>query len=55
MLLVPSGKLQRWNGIVVLKNNFRNVPDVAPNSATLQSPGIARPEQFFFDRSESNN
>ncbi len=38
------------NGIVVVKNNFRNIPDIAPNSATLQTPGIARPDQFFFDR-----
>ncbi len=43
------GQSPAINGIVVVKNNFRNVPDVAPNSATLQSPGIARPEQFFFD------
>ncbi len=44
------GQSPAMNGIVVVKNNFRNVPDVAPNSATLQTPGIARPEQFFFDR-----
>jgi len=37
------------NGVTVIKNNFRNVPDVAPNSAALQNPGIARPEQFFFE------
>ena len=49
------GQSPAVNGIVVVKNNFRNVPNVAPNSATLQSPGIARPEQFFFDFSGSNN
>ena len=38
------------NGVVVVKNNFRNVPDVAPNTPPLQNPGIARPETFFFDR-----
>ena len=38
-----------FNGVVVVKNNFRNVPTRAPNSATLQNPGIARTEQFFFD------
>ena len=37
------------NGVVVVKNNFRNVPKVAPNSSSLQNPGVARPEQFFFD------
>lgn len=36
------------NGVVVVKNNFRNVPEVAPNSPPLQNPGIARPETFFF-------
>ena len=44
------GNSPAWNGVVVVKNNFRNVPDVAPNSAALQNPGIARPEQFFFER-----
>ena len=48
------GQSPAINGIVVVKNNFRNVPDVAPNSATLQTPGIARPEQFFFDSIRSN-
>ena len=37
------------NGVVVVRDIFRNVPDVAPNSPTLQNPGIARTEQFFFD------
>ena len=45
------GQSPAMNGVVVVKNNFRNVPDFAPNSATLQTPGIARPEQFFFDTS----
>ncbi|MEZ4865948.1 MAG: ABC transporter substrate-binding protein [Caldilineaceae bacterium] len=35
-------------GVVVVKNNFRNVPDVAANSVVVQTPGSARPEQFFF-------
>ena len=39
-----------FNGVVVIKNNFRNVPDRAPNLSALQNPGIARTEQFFFDR-----
>lgn len=38
-----------FNGVVVIGDDFHNVPDVAPNSAPLQNPGIARPEQFFFD------
>ena len=43
------GKSPAMNGMVVVKNNFRNVPDIAPNSAALQTPGIARPDQFFFE------
>jgi hypothetical protein len=43
------------NGVVVVKNNFRNVPDLAHNNSATQNPGIARPEQFFFDRSWRNN
>ncbi len=44
------GQSPAMNGVVVVKNNFRNVPAFAPNSATLQTPGIARPEQFFFEQ-----
>ncbi len=44
------GQSPAMNGVVVVKNNFRNVPDVAPNSSRIQNPGIARPEQFFFER-----
>jgi len=43
------GQSPAGNGVVVVKNNFRNVPDVAPNDSVIQNPGIARPEQFFFD------
>lgn len=39
-----------FNGVVVVKNNMRNVPTVAPNSPAVQNPGIARPETFFFER-----
>ena len=44
------GQSPAANGVVVVKNNFRNVPDLAPNSSQLQNPGIARPEQFFFEQ-----
>ena len=36
------------NGTIVVKNNFRNVPDRAPNLSALQNPGTGRPVQFFF-------
>ena len=44
------GQSPAFNGVLVVKNNFRNVPDKAPNDSGLQNPGPARPEQFFFDR-----
>jgi len=43
------GRSPAFNGVLVVKNNFRNVPDEAPNDSLLQNPGPARPEQFFFD------
>ena len=43
------GQSPAGNGVVVVKNNFRNVPAIAPNDPVIQNPGIARPEQFFFD------
>ena len=49
------GQSPAMNGVVVVKNYFRNVPHLAPNSATLQTPGIARPEQFFFEHNLMNN
>lgn len=44
------GNSPAYNGVVVVKNNFRNVPDVAPNISFLQNPGIARTEQFYFEQ-----
>ena len=44
------GQSPAVSGVGVVKNNFRNIPDVAPNSSAMQNPGIARTEQFFFDR-----
>jgi len=37
-------------GVVVVKNNFRNVPEVAPNNVVVNTPGSARPEQFFIQQ-----
>ena len=37
------------NGVIVVKNNFRNVPERAPNVSALQNPGSGRTVQFFFD------
>ena len=38
-----------FNGIVVVKNYFKNVPDIAPNQSSLQNPGIARTVQFYME------
>jgi peptide/nickel transport system substrate-binding protein len=35
-------------GIVIKKNNFMNVPDQVVGSTPGQTPGNARPEQFYF-------
>jgi peptide/nickel transport system substrate-binding protein len=43
------GATPAFNGIVVLKNYFKNVPDVAPNQSSLQNPGIARTVQFYME------
>lgn len=44
------GNSPAYNGVLVVKNNFRNVPDKAPNISFLQNPGIARTEQFYFEQ-----
>jgi len=37
------------NGILVLKDYFKNVPEIAPNQSQLQNPGIARTVQFYIE------
>ena len=41
------GESGAFNGVIVMKNYFMNVPLLAPNVPTLQNPGIARTPQFF--------
>jgi peptide/nickel transport system substrate-binding protein len=43
------GGTPAFNGIVVVKNYFKNVPDIAPNQSQLQNPGIARTVQFYME------
>ena len=38
-----------FNGVIVKKTYFRNVPEKAPNQSALQNPGIARTQQFFME------
>ena len=35
-------------GVIVVNENLRNVPETAGNDWPLRTPGNARPEQFFF-------
>ncbi|MGQ9630108.1 MAG: ABC transporter substrate-binding protein [bacterium] len=37
-------------GVIVVKNNFRNVPEVAHNDVVVHTPGNADPPQFFFKK-----
>jgi len=43
------GDTPAFNGVIVMKKYFRNVPLIAPNQSPLQNPGIARTVQFFMD------
>jgi len=43
------GETPAFNGVIVAKNYFRNVPERAPNISALQNPGIARTVQFFME------
>jgi peptide/nickel transport system substrate-binding protein len=36
-------------GVVVVNNNLKNVPDTLGNDWPLRTPGNANPEQFYFD------
>ncbi|MEW5957616.1 MAG: hypothetical protein AB1801_07830, partial [Chloroflexota bacterium] len=35
-------------GVIVVNDNLRNIPDVAGNDWPLRTPGDTRPEQYFF-------
>ena len=37
-------------GVVVVNQDLKNVPEVVANDWPLRTPGNARPEQWFFDR-----
>lgn len=37
-------------GVVVVNEDLKNVPELVANDWPLRTPGDARPEQFFFDR-----
>jgi len=37
-------------GVVLARNNFRNVPEVSFSDNPLLAPGHTHPEQYFFKR-----
>jgi len=43
------GGIPAFNGVVVKKKYFKNVPRIAPNQSQLQNPGIARTVQFYME------
>ncbi len=49
------GGTPAFNGVVVHKKNFKNVPEIAPNQSALQNPGIARTVQFFFEGGKNDS
>ena len=49
------GATPAFNGIVVVKNYFKNVPDIAPNQSSLQNPGIARTVQFYMEGGKNDS
>jgi len=49
------GATPAFNGVIVMKNYFKNVPLVAPNQSPLQNPGIARTIQFFIEGGKNDS
>ena len=43
------GNTPAFGGVIIAKNNFRNVPERAKNVSELQNPGTGRTVQFFFE------
>ena len=50
-----AGDTAAFNGIVVIKNNLRNVPELAPNQSPLQNPGIGRTQTWFFEGGKNDS
>ena len=49
------GESGAFNGVIVMKNYFKNVLEIAPNVSSLQNPGIARPMQFFMEGGKNDS
>ena len=49
------GATPAFNGVIVKKKNFKNVPAIAPNQSALQNPGIARTIQFYLEGGKNDS
>ena len=49
------GNTPAFNGVIVKKKYFKNVPPQAPNESPLQNPGIARTVQFFMEGGKNDS
>ena len=49
------GDTPAFNGVVVKKTYFLNVPANAPNQSALQNPGIGRTVQFFMEGGQNDS
>ena len=49
------GNTPAFNGVIVKKKYFKNVPAQAPNESPLQNPGIARTVQFFIEGGKNDS
>lgn len=49
------GDTPAFNGVIVMKNYFKNVPQLAPNISQLQNPGIGRTAQYFLEGGKNDS
>ena len=50
-----AGDTAAFNGIIVMKNNLKNVPKLAPNQSPLQNPGIGRTQTWYFEGGKNDS
>jgi peptide/nickel transport system substrate-binding protein len=50
-----AGDTAAFNGVIVMKNNLKNVPMLAPNQSALQNPGIGRTQTWYFEGGKNDS
>jgi peptide/nickel transport system substrate-binding protein len=50
-----AGDTPAFNGVIVIKNYFKNVPLIAPNQSPLQNPGIGRTQTWFMEGGKNDS